>query len=699
VNWYLAPGATISASGNFDLFTDAGGATSYTMSGSGKINLTGHGSCFIISNASSVIHVWASEVNQVSGSAPLGAAEGGFYQTAGEFHIKANKISGTVSAAYWDSGICYVEADLLLGNGSIANAIYSQSSAAGQHMHVDAKEIRNTAASTQVISIDGDPTSAFWITAQKIIGYDYLIRRAGPKLYINTQKLEATTTRGSTGMIDSEGGGFLYLTAQKVEALASSGAATSLFYLKDSDSYIDILQMVCSGVTDGVTITDNSGNHFLKIGRIDTQGNGIVFGSETGSASFVGTDITSGSTKKDITQVGGGLLLVRACSYDPAKTTGTITQGDPTFASYQPLDSDLTSWAGVTRASGFDTFATTPSGANFASLLTTALPASKGGTGLTALGTGVATSLGTANNSAGGYSPIDGMATLSNKTLASPKITTGLFDTNGNSMLAFTATASSIFGFTLTNAASGGTVALGVTAPTQATAGIVGTPLSLSASNAVAGSGTAGAVAGGAVTVQAGNAARLTSGNAVGGDINLNPGARIGTSNDGAVVITSPNNTSSYALKMVNGTHSFGFYTDGNNNQNFATENGTGFVMNTAAGPATKFALGSTGMYGFSSSGTPTSASIDTALYRNAAGVVEVNNGTAGTFRELKARSVIHSGVTIANLPASPTAGQVAYVTDGDASLAWGATAVNSGSGATKYLVWYNGTNWTVLGK
>lgn len=39
-------------------------------------------------------------------------------------------------------------------------------------------------------------------------------------------------------------------------------------------------------------------------------------------------------------------------------------------AAYQPLDSDLTSWAGVTRASGFDTFAATPSSANLRSLLT-----------------------------------------------------------------------------------------------------------------------------------------------------------------------------------------------------------------------------------------------------------------------------------------------------------------------------------------
>jgi hypothetical protein len=39
-------------------------------------------------------------------------------------------------------------------------------------------------------------------------------------------------------------------------------------------------------------------------------------------------------------------------------------------STYQPLDSDLTSWAGVTRASGFDTFAATPSSANLQALVT-----------------------------------------------------------------------------------------------------------------------------------------------------------------------------------------------------------------------------------------------------------------------------------------------------------------------------------------
>jgi hypothetical protein len=83
-------------------------------------------------------------------------------------------------------------------------------------------------------------------------------------------------------------------------------------------------------------------------------------------------------------------------------------------ATSQPLDADLTSWAAVPRASGFDTFTATPSGANLASLLTTALPASKGGTGqpidadLTSWagvtrGTGFDTAAANAVDTAGGF--------------------------------------------------------------------------------------------------------------------------------------------------------------------------------------------------------------------------------------------------------------------------------------------------------
>jgi len=55
-------------------------------------------------------------------------------------------------------------------------------------------------------------------------------------------------------------------------------------------------------------------------------------------------------------------------------------------------------------------------------------------------------------------------------------------------------------------------------------------------------------------------------------------------------------------------------------------------------------------------------------------------------------------GNNISALPATPSAGMIARVTDGDAGLTHGQTVVNSGAGATPYLVWYNGTNWTVIG-
>lgn len=48
----------------------------------------------------------------------------------------------------------------------------------------------------------------------------------------------------------------------------------------------------------------------------------------------------------------------------------TIAEAAALFASsFQPLDSDLTSWAAVTRAVGFDTFVATPSSANLRALL------------------------------------------------------------------------------------------------------------------------------------------------------------------------------------------------------------------------------------------------------------------------------------------------------------------------------------------
>jgi hypothetical protein len=54
-------------------------------------------------------------------------------------------------------------------------------------------------------------------------------------------------------------------------------------------------------------------------------------------------------------------------------------------------------------------------------------------------------------------------------------------------------------------------------------------------------------------------------------------------------------------------------------------------------------------------------------------------------------------GYLVASLPSSPTIGQMAYVTDGASGAAWGTTP--TGGHSTKYLCWFNGSAWTIVGE
>ena len=103
----------------------------------------------------------------------------------------------------------------------------------------------------------------------------------------------------------------------------------------------------------------------------------------------------------------------------------------------------------------------------------------------------------------------------------------------------------------------------------------------------------------------------------------------------------------------------------------------------------------SSGFFGWVS-GADTSAALDTALYRNAAGVLEINNGTAGTYRDILARRHQASGETVASLPAAAAgnAGTISYVTDANATTIGSTVA---GGGANKVLVWSNGTAWKIF--
>ncbi len=65
---------------------------------------------------------------------------------------------------------------------------------------------------------------------------------------------------------------------------------------------------------------------------------------------------------------------------------------------------------------------------------------------------------------------------------------------------------------------------------------------------------------------------------------------------------------------------------------------------------------------GFGFKGGVVSSAVDTALFRNAAGVVEVNNGTAATYRDLKLRNLIqteYSQLTEMTAPSAPATNSV----------------------------------------
>jgi hypothetical protein len=108
-------------------------------------------------------------------------------------------------------------------------------------------------------------------------------------------------------------------------------------------------------------VTDETGSGALVFANTPTLVTPVL-GAATGtsvvlSGKLEAASIELGHASANTLTASGGTLSIEGVAVLTANTG-------------QPLDSDLTSWAGVTRASGFDTFAATPSLANLGSLLT-----------------------------------------------------------------------------------------------------------------------------------------------------------------------------------------------------------------------------------------------------------------------------------------------------------------------------------------
>lgn len=119
----------------------------------------------------------------------------------------------------------------------------------------------------------------------------------------------------------------------------------------------------------------------------ETGTGALVFGSSPtiDAPTLTGTTTadTVNTTTGNVTTLVFGGVTITASGTELNFTDGVTSAIQTQLDGKQPLDSDLTSWAAITRASGFDTFVATPSGANLGSLLTSALTVAKGGTGLT----------------------------------------------------------------------------------------------------------------------------------------------------------------------------------------------------------------------------------------------------------------------------------------------------------------------------
>jgi hypothetical protein len=101
---------------------------------------------------------------------------------------------------------------------------------------------------------------------------------------------------------------------------------------------------------------------------------------------------------------------------------------------------------------------------------------------------------------------------------------------------------------------------------------------------------------------------------------------------------------------------------------------------------------GSTALFKWGNGGP--ASTMDTGLTRNAAGVLEVDSGTAGTYRDLLARTTITNPTTVASLPtcAAGNEGARAYVTDQNTAVSYRGAV--TGGGSTRQAVLCSNSAW-----
>lgn len=228
IAWQLDPDAVLSGSG-MDMFSDAGGAGTCTVAGSGSIVMTDGNSAVRISNPASAMSVACrSLLHATSGSGAL------ISSTNGSLSVTADSIvtQGSSYPLYWENGPCHVTAKVIRTAGQVAvYCLCNRSVAPTGQWYITVQDISSASsgggATVQFLTTEGGSpqyTYRAWLYCSQISGpttTGTAYQTADLNTYIIAQKIIGNVAPGG-----GAGAGKHYLTVQKIAGrLIFQGAA------------------------------------------------------------------------------------------------------------------------------------------------------------------------------------------------------------------------------------------------------------------------------------------------------------------------------------------------------------------------------------------------------------------------------------------------------------------------------------------